>query len=138
MNRVFDLLRKRTVQFVFIGGFAAATGGIELFLLVSGFHMDKNLAFAIQMAISLEVNFALSYLITWRESEGAFLGKFVRFHYTRIFTLVLNQILFAWLLSYIPYLIDYIVSLGLIMVLNFVVTENYVFSRKLSKLLSRQ
>lgn len=120
----------RTVQFAIIGALAAITGEVELILFVSLLRVDKNLAFALQTIISLQLIFALSSFFTWRGRKGSFVGKWIKFHLGRVVTVVASGILFSLFISaFIPYYIANLMCILLVMAANFIWSEHVVFSK---------
>lgn len=81
--------------FAAIGGGVMIFGALLLFALVHLLDIDQNIAYTIQTFISIETNFRLNAATTWKDRPGDTWGKWKRFYYSKIFTIVINQILFA-------------------------------------------
>jgi putative flippase GtrA/glycosyltransferase involved in cell wall biosynthesis len=125
-------MARRAVSFGLVGGFVALVGFVVLYALVEYVGLNKNLAYFIQAVVSIELNFFLNRSVTWRDRRGkgfaSFLSMWARFHLSRVVTVVLNQVLFgAFLYIGINYLIANGLCIIIVMIINFVVGERFVF-----------
>lgn len=122
----------RAFSFGLVGGFVALVGFVLLYVLVQYVGLNKNLAYFIQAIVSIELNFFLNRSVTWRDRRGSGVGAFVsvwaRFHLTRVFTIALNQALFAlFVFIGIHYLIANALCIIVVMVINFFVGDMFIF-----------
>ena len=129
------------VQFGVIGGSVFAVGMAILYILIGAFNWSPLAANALQLATTFWLNYLLNRKITWRERK---LGPLVapKFLVSRAATTVLNYLLFAWLISLSysfvlwnhtvnlagHYLIANVISLAGIMVLNYFISDRWVFA----------
>lgn len=118
----------RFVKFGLIGGGVFAAGMGMLTALVEVFGLSPLLASAIQLVVTFLLNYLLNKNITWRDrriSDSA-IAKFLA---SRLVTSVANYYLFAWLLSQgLHYLAASVLSLVVIMAVNYVVSDRWAFA----------
>ncbi len=125
-------LRERILSFSLVGGFVTIIGFAILYVLVQYVGLNKNLAYLIQAILSIELNFFLNHFYTWsdRRKQGvrAFVTSWGKFHFTRIFTVTLNQVLYsAFLLSGINYLVASAMCILIVMIINYIAGDIFVF-----------
>lgn len=138
--RLSALRIPRTVRFGAIGGGVFIFGNALLFGLVEVLKMAPITANGIQLAVTFLLNFMLNKRFTWGDrSLDRTAG--LRFLISRSATTILNFFLFAWLVNLsgtltiagysfnldIHYLVANVLSLMVIMALNFIASDKWVF-----------
>lgn len=120
------------IKFGVVGGSVALIGAGVLYVLIEGFALEKNLAYLIQTFISLQLNFFLNDQFTWanlRGQNGSWTSRWVKFHVAKLLSIALNQVLFTVLTALgVHYLLVYMLSVALIMVVNFYTNDRFVFA----------
>lgn len=131
----------KILQFGLIGGSVFAIGMAMLFVLVEVAGLTPLQANAIQLAVTFALNYQLNVTLTWRERTVSRLSS-LKFVASRGATTILNYYLFAWLVtlqfSYtvasqtntvtIHYLSANVLALGVIMVLNYFISDLWAFA----------
>lgn len=125
----FGADRSRVLGFAAVGGGVFLLGSGLLVLLVSGLGVSPVPAGLVSTAVSLEANFLLSRRVTWPDrAERGFRAQWIRFHAARAGTVVANQALYsALVLVGIPYLAAIVATTALATLVNFVMSDRYVF-----------
>jgi putative flippase GtrA len=128
------VLSARVVKFVLVGG---SCGLIQLAILhtlvTSG--LEEHLSNLIAFIISMEVNFTLSQLFTWRDRWSASLGagtllrRLIFFNAAATTTGVVNQGVFALLNLFIEYLPAAAGGIAVAAFTNFALNDRLVFRR---------
>ena len=123
------------IRFLAVGGVVSL---LQLFLLyviqLSG--ISKLLANFFAFEISTQVNFALSYLITWHERTPErptvryILQRFFAFNGMAITTLIVNMSVFALMLLYVHFLIAGAVGIIAAAAINFIASSWLIFRRR--------
>jgi succinoglycan biosynthesis protein ExoA len=126
---------KRFLNFGLIGIGVYLFGTLLLVILVEFLHLNKQLAYFIQGITSIELNFVLNASFTWRDrSTGkplALVGQWARYHLTRIFTIIFNQALFAFLIfHHIHYIIASVICLATSTAINYLAGEYFIFRKR--------
>ena len=123
------------VRFIMVGGVASFVQLTLLYVIqLSG--IPKLLANFFAFEISTQVNFALSYLITWRErtpenpTSRYILQRLFAFNGMAITTLVINMSVFALMLLYVHFLIAGAVGIIAATATNFIVSSWFIFRRR--------
>jgi len=137
LNHILQLLWRvpqagRFWKFALIGGSIMLVGGGILYLFVDILSIEKNLANFILAIISIQMNFWLNNLITWRDRRGSkLLHRLAKFHAVKSITVSVNVILFFLLATVFsfPYLIAYTICVAIITVLNYLANEHIVFRK---------
>jgi putative flippase GtrA len=81
-----------------------------------------------QAIISVELNFACNKLFNWRDRKGALFSQWLRFHTTKVGTILLNQLLFGFLVAHgIYYLLATLIGVALATIINYVINDKFVF-----------
>jgi cellulose synthase/poly-beta-1,6-N-acetylglucosamine synthase-like glycosyltransferase/putative flippase GtrA len=119
---------KRVSHFAFGGALAAVAGIVMLDLMVRA-GVDQRLAFGIQLAATLVLNFGYSYAFTWRDRRRAGIRRQVGwFLATRGATQALSWLAFAALVGVgWHYQAANGACLGFAMVLNYYTADRLVF-----------
>ncbi|HUY75993.1 MAG TPA: glycosyltransferase [Ktedonobacterales bacterium] len=124
---------RRAAAFGMVGGFVAALGLAVQYGLVQYIGLDKHLAYFIQSIVSIETNFFINNFVTWGDRRGrGFFGvlrTWSKFHFVRIFTVALNQILYAVLLFLgVQYLLANVLCILIILIINYWSGDKFIFS----------
>lgn len=99
-GRLTSLLKSRQASFLFGGGSIAALGALLLYGQVRYLGIDEQVAFAVQLVVTLALNFAFNQLVTWRDINGASVARRAwKFLLTRGASLALSMGLFSILTS---------------------------------------
>lgn len=140
--RSFNRLPK-FIRFGMIGGSVFAVGMVMLTVMVEVLGISPLIANAVQLLVTFYLNYILNRHTTWSERKVSRLAihKFV---FSRGVTTVLNYALFVGLLAQniaftvanrsvdftINYLAANVVSLIVIMIINFIVSDRWAFAEK--------
>lgn len=121
--------RDRVLGFALVGGGVFLLGAGLLAVLVSGLGIPPVPAGILSTAVSLETNFLLNRRVTWGDRvEVGFRAQWLRFHAARAGTVVANQALYsALVLVGVPYLVAIAATTALATLVNFAVSDRYVF-----------
>lgn len=123
--------RSRELVFAAIGLFVAAVGTLVLVVLVEVAGVNPHFAYVAQAATAIELNFALSRLVTWRDRRATGSGvavTWLRFHATRAVTVPLNQFLFsALVLAGGNYVVANVVCVGAVSAINYIAGDRWIF-----------
>ncbi len=127
----FAAAHQRFLLFAVIGGYVTLQGAAILWLLVEA-ELRPEIANIGQMIVSIETNFFANNWLTWRDRrERSLWDRYKRFHFAKIGTVVLNSLLFAALIWLkIPYMLVYIINVGVFTAINFLVNEKFVFKKE--------
>jgi cellulose synthase/poly-beta-1,6-N-acetylglucosamine synthase-like glycosyltransferase/putative flippase GtrA len=131
MSQLSAVLR-RPANFLAGGGIIALIGMALLYAEITYLHMDLQVAFAVQLAITLALNFAYNYLVTWRDVPKTTLmptcGKFIA---TRLVSQILSMAIFATLTAAaigMHYMAANVICLALMTIVNYLTGHFYVFT----------
>lgn len=114
------------VRYVIAGGTAAATHLLVLVLLVELAGCPATLASALGFAAATPVNYGLQHRFVFRRSGGH--GRFfTRYLAVTAATMALNTALFALLAAWLPYLLAQVVTIGMIVLVNFLLNRHVTF-----------
>lgn len=141
----------KMVQFGLIGGGVFAVGMATLYVLVEKFGWSPLQANALQLGITFGLNYLLNRYLTWRD-RAVSSASAVKFVVSRAATTVFNYYLFAWLIALngvltvagqtfslsIHYLAANVISLAVIMGLNYLISDLWAFADKDSASQRRQ
>ena len=122
----------RIVRFVSVGGLASL---LQLFLLylIQLTGISKLLANFFAFEISTQVNFTLSYFITWYDrtpknpSLRYVVERWLGFNGMAVTTLVINMSVFALMLFFVHYLVAGALGIIAATTTNFVVSSRLIF-----------
>lgn len=140
LARTFRRLPK-IVQFGTIGGSVFAVGMALLYAMVDIAGIAPLIANAVQLVVTFWLNYMLNRYITWRERNVSQRAAY-KFLISRAATTVINYFLFAWLISLqfafgllgqefaftIHYLAANVISLIVIMGLNYEISDRWAFA----------
>jgi dolichol-phosphate mannosyltransferase len=118
-------------KFGLVGGLVALIGSGLLYIFVDILSIEKNTAYFVQAFISLQLNFNLNDQFTWverRGQNGRYWSRWVKFHTTRILSVILSQIFFALLTALgVHYMLVYVMCIMVAMVFNYLTSDRFVF-----------
>jgi putative flippase GtrA len=125
----------RIVRFLSVGAAASLLHLLVLYLIqLSG--MSRLLANFFAFEISAQVNFTLSYFITWhdrtpeRPTVRYVIERLLGFNAMAVTTLVINMSVFALMLLYIHFMIAGVVAILVAATANFIVSSLLIFRRR--------
>jgi Predicted membrane protein len=103
-------------------------GIMLLYGLVHYCNLNKNSAYFMQTVVSVELNFACNKLLNWRDRKGKLFSQWIRFHTTKVGTILLNQLLFGFLVAHgMHYLLATLIGVALATIINYVINDKFVF-----------
>ena len=123
------------VRFLAVGGVASLLQ-LSLLYVIQLSGIPKLLANFFAFEISTQVNFALSYLITWHERTPErptvryILQRLFAFNGMAITTLIINMSVFALMLLYVHFLIAGAVGIIAATATNFILSSWLIFRRR--------
>ncbi len=123
------------IRFLAVGGVASVVQ-LSLLYVIQLSGISKLLANFFSFEISTQVNFALSYLITWHERTPErptvryVLQRLFAFNGMAITTLIINMSVFALMLLYVHFLIAGAVGIIAATATNFIVSSWLIFRRR--------
>ena len=132
-RRIYRL--PRVFRFISVGIVASLLQLILLYVIQLG-GMSKLLANFFAFEISTQVNFALSYFITWYdrtpESPKAryVIERLLGFNGMAITTLIINMSVFALMLLYVHFMIAGALAILAAASSNFVISSRLIFRRR--------
>lgn len=121
------LLTAEPVLFLMVGGSVALIGMVLLKLLV-GAGMPEWVAFAVQTALCIQLNFAGCWFLAFRHRRQHPLQSLAAFNGARVLTGILGWGLFTLFMSW-GTVIAYIVSVGLATIANYTVNVWKIFKK---------
>jgi putative flippase GtrA len=125
---------RRVINFVFVGGGVALFGSFQMYLYVDIFHLGLNLAYILQTFLSLQINFNINDRWTWgdwRIGNGKYWHRWMKYHLSRLVTILLCQIIFSVLVYFgFHYLVAYGANIIFGFVINYITSSKFVFKRK--------
>ena len=123
------------IRFLAVGGVASLLQLLLLYLIqLSG--ISKIVANFFAFEISTQVNFSLSYLITWyertpeRPTVRYILERLMAFNGMAITTLIINMSVFAVMLLYVHFLMAGALGIIAATTTNFIVSSWIIFRRR--------
>jgi cellulose synthase/poly-beta-1,6-N-acetylglucosamine synthase-like glycosyltransferase/putative flippase GtrA len=129
------------ITFGAIGGSVFGLGMAMMYVLVEVLHVGELAANAIQLAVTFWLNYLLNRRITWRKRTVSKQAAY-KFLTSRALTTVLNYFLFAWLVELqfafkvlghsftfeLHYILVNVITLIVIMGLNYVISDRWAFA----------
>jgi putative flippase GtrA len=90
-------VRRRLATFAVNGVIVFVVGLALQYALIKFLHLSHVVSYAIQTVFSVQLNFALSRLLTWRDRAVTFAGALVRFNVQQLAAAALAMALYAGL-----------------------------------------
>ena len=125
----------RVFRFLCVGAVASLLQLALLYVIqLSG--IPKLLANFFAFEISTQVNFGLSYLITWydrtpeRPTLRYLIGRLLGFNGMAVTTLIINMSVFALMLMYVHFMIAGALAILAAATTNFIVSSRIIFRRR--------
>ena len=124
----------RLIRFCFVGGFCGLVQMAFLYVFVTR-GVQENLSNLVAFIISVQINFFLSYFITWNDRRNPSLKltklarRLVFFNGMAITTMVVNQVAFAIFLFFTPYLVAGVLGILAAAAVNYMVSDKFIFAR---------
>ena len=117
------------VRFLMVGAFTFVLPLGVAAILREGLGLMDQLVFFLASVLAVEVNFLLSYFFTWRVkmSGAAFLRAFLRFHFAKIVTVALAQLIFAILDAISSFYPAYVGAVALMTAVNYLSHRLWIF-----------
>lgn len=122
-------LLAQTIRYGLAGGTAALTLLVVLVLLVELVGCPKTLASVLAFTVATPINYGLQHRFVFRR-RGRHGRLFVRYLGVTTATLALNTALFALFTTHfaIPYPVAQVVTVGIIVLVNFVLNRQFTFA----------
>jgi len=117
-----------------VGGFCGLVQMAFLYVFVTR-GVQENLSNLVAFTISVQINFFLSYFITWNDRRNPSLKltklarRLVSFNGMAITTMVVNQVAFAIFLFFTPYLVAGVLGILAAAAVNYMVSDKFIFAR---------
>ena len=122
----------RWLKFNFVGGIGIAVQLLALFVLKAGLHFNYLIATALAVETAVIHNFLWHERFTWVDRSGAGFTRFLKFNLTAgLFSIGGNLLLMKLLvdLGHINYLLANGSAITACSVVNFLVSDGYVFGK---------
>jgi len=126
------------LKFGFIGGSVFFAGVGMLYLLVSVWHLNSVLAYAIQAVFSVELSYVLNYHWTWKERKPEkpaerrryFFRSLRRWNLKKVGTATVNQIIFTFMITalHMNYMVANVVTTVIFTAINYVLGDKWTFA----------
>lgn len=129
----------RWLKFNFVGGIGIGVQLVVLAVLKSGLHVDYLIATGLAVEAAIIHNFLWHERFTWVDRAGPSLVRFLRFSLTTgAFSILGNLVLMKLLvgLGNLNYLVANMITIAACSVVNFVVSDGFVFAVKASPQIS--
>jgi putative flippase GtrA len=128
-SRLLQLFKKRFWGFGLVGLGVMLCGMILMYVLVKLCGIDQNIAYFVQAVAAIEASFLLNRFINWRDRSGKLYIQWIKFHTTKIGTVILNQILFGIIVALgFHYLLATLIGVGVATIINYVTNDRLVFA----------
>jgi len=130
---VRTLYANRVIRFLTVGGVCGVIQLSILHTLVAGVGVEEHIANLIAFLISMELNFVLHQMFTWRDRLSPalrprrILGRLAIFNVSATSTLIINQGTFALLILFIWYLPAAAIGICVAAIANFMLNDRVVF-----------
>ena len=128
---VQKLLQLRFVRFAIVGGVVFVIAFLLLGFFVEVLHFNQIAASIASAVFALELNFALNKHFNWKDRPGSLLTQLVKFHGMKGGLFVVNQVIYAILVSHGSHYLVVTASLTLIeMLVSFIGNDRFTFREK--------
>ncbi len=130
--KVIDIIDPiRFLKFAIVGTSGVVVNLGTLYIFVKLLSMDKILAGAIAIELSILNNFFWNNMWTWRDRKGeSWLIRLLKYNVAMLSTSALgNFVLYAALVKYVGlhYLISQTIGIGVAVLINFFLSDRWVF-----------
>ena len=129
---------RKFLKFGLIGGSVFFAGVGLLYLLVSIWHLNSVLAYAIQAVFSVELSFVLNYHWTWKERKPDdpverrryFFRSLRRWNLKKVGTATVNQVIFTFMITalHMNYMVANVVTTVIFTAINYVLGDKWTFA----------
>ena len=122
----------RWLKFNFVGGIGIAVQLLALFVLKAGLHFNYLIATALAVETAVIHNFLWHERFTWADRSGAGFTRFLKFNLTTgLFSIGGNLLLMKLVVDFghMNYLPANGIAITLCSVVNFLVSDGYVFTQ---------
>ncbi|MHA1852048.1 MAG: GtrA family protein [Candidatus Heimdallarchaeaceae archaeon] len=123
----------KMIKFGLVGGSVTILGALLMYLFIDILNINESVAYFIQTLIALQLNFIFNKIITWSKKSNklkSLVISWAKFHLVRVVTALINQLLFALLISIkIHYLFAYAITIMVCTVINYLGTDRFVFKQ---------
>lgn len=134
--RLFSLFEGRHYRYLIVGLLVFWINSwfakwIFTFPYFSDGFFQKNLGNLIALELALLCSFPLHKYITWLEGSEDFFRKLIQFHYYSFLSILIRITIFASLIFFgFGWLVSSFVSIGFVILVNFVSFDRFVFTGK--------
>ncbi len=121
--------RSPLIRFLMVGGFTFVLPLAVAAVLREEFGLGDQPVFLLASILAIETNFLLSYFFTWRMAaeRTTFAAAFLRFHASKVVTVILGQALFAGLNIVLGFYAAYVGTVILMTAVNFLLHRFWIF-----------
>ena len=121
---------RKALIFLMIGGAVFGIGQLLLILFIEVMRWNEIGSNAIQLVVTFGLNYLLNSLLTWRDRKRSW-GSLTKFVMARSATLALSFGVYVVLVSFfnVHYLVANFIGVGAAMLVNYVVSETWVFKK---------
>lgn len=134
LQRLRKRFALRELKFVAVGITMTGLNVVVLMLFVDGCGLNASLSNGIRTVVMTQVQFGVHRTYTWRDRRHeALWGQWRRYHVQKVASTVVGQLIFTVLALFgIYYLLAYIASITLTGLVNFKLSDKFVFRHKLA------
>lgn len=130
-RRAWRSIAARWLKFNLVGGIGIAVQLLMLTLLKTGLHLDYLIATALAVEVTVIHNFLWHERFTWADRARAGFTRFMKFNLTTgLFSIAGNLLLMKLLVGFahVNYLLANGITITACSVLNFLVSDGFVFA----------
>ena len=135
-HRAWRSAAVRWLKFNLVGGIGIAVQLLILALLKTGLHLDYLIATALAVEVTVIHNFLWHERFTWADRAGAGFTRFLKFNLTTgLFSIAGNLLLMKLLVGFahVNYLLANGITITACSVVNFLVSDGFVFASDRTK-----
>ena len=131
-DRMRQAWRTPFLRFLMVGGFTFLLPLATAAALREGLGVADQLAFLLSSILAIEANFLLSFTFTWRSERTwrSFRRAFLRFHASKILTVLLGQLLFAGFNFVLGFYVAYFTVVAVMTAVNFLLQRYWIFGSR--------